>query len=118
MTPLADITLENRGGVVVAALSGEVDASNASDLGDRIREGLTNEATALVVDLAETSYIDSAGLNVLFQLNVELRARQQALGVVVEAGSAVERTLSIVGMGTAVGVHHSQSAALEDLSPG
>ena len=91
--------------MILAAVSGEVDPSNANDLGSRIREALSNDATALVVDLTDTVYIDSAGLNLLFQLNVELKARQQALRMVVEPGSPVERVLKIVGFDTAVPTH-------------
>lgn len=114
MTALAEITIESRDEIVVATVTGEIDASNADDLGSKIRETLSNDATALVVDLADTGYIDSAGLNLLFQLHVELKARQQELGVVVRPGSPVERTMSITGLDEAARIHQSRSDALGD----
>ena len=42
---------------------------------------------ALVVDLAATTYLDSAGINLLFGLADELRDRQQRLHLVVADGS-------------------------------
>jgi anti-sigma B factor antagonist len=113
MKHLAEMTVENRDGIVVATVTGEVDASNADKLGTQIRGPLTNDATTLVVDLTDTSYIDSAGLNQLFQLQVDLRARQQVLRLVVKSGSSIERTVTITGLTEAAQVHGSLAEALE-----
>ena len=49
----------------------------------RLRGLLTNRSESLVVDLVATTYIDSAGINLLFELAAELRQRQQRLFLVV-----------------------------------
>ncbi len=82
----------------MASVSGEVDASNAEDLKDRIAEWVTNEDSSLVLDFAEVTYTDSAGLNLVFDLLARLRQRGQALGIVVPADSQPRRTFAIVGL--------------------
>ena len=79
MSPLARVIDEHVDTVAVAAIDGEIDSSNVAEIGRRVRETLTNQSMALVVDLARTSYLDSAGINLLFALSAELRQRQQRL---------------------------------------
>lgn len=112
MTELARVVEDRRGGILVAALDGEVDASNAADVGDRLRLALGNASTALVLDLSPTRYLDSAGISLVFRLAEELAARQQRLVIVVPAGAPIARTLQITGLGGAVAIHPDVEAAV------
>jgi len=86
-------------GAVVAALSGELDLTNAHELEERL--GAAAQADALlVVDLNRVVFIDSAALHVLFRL-ARQRGRER-LTLVLEPTAAVSRTLDIVGMKDAV----------------
>ena len=51
MSPLADITFETVDGVLVARVEGEVDMSNASELGAAITGRIPSDARGLVLDL-------------------------------------------------------------------
>jgi anti-anti-sigma factor len=97
-------------------IEGEIDVSNAREIGGRLRGALTNHDTALVVDLTPTTYIDSAGINVLFRLGLELRERQQQLHVIVAPESPIARVITIVGLGEAVPTHPTRDAALAALA--
>jgi anti-anti-sigma factor len=66
-----------------------------------------------VVDLSGTTYIDSAGLNVLFELSTALRERQQELHLVVASPSPIARMVTIVGLDAAVATHPTRAAAFE-----
>ena len=112
MSRLARLSEEQRGEVSIAAIEGEVDASNAAELGDGLRALLTNQSTLLVVDLSETTYLDSAGLNLLFALDGELSGRLQQLRLVVPARSPLGRTLAITGLNRAISTHATRDAAL------
>ena len=103
------------GDVPVAAVHGELDASNARELGERVRSLLTNELKAMIVDLSGTTYLDSAGINQLFALGEAMRARQQRLALVVGAGSPIERMLTIIGLTQVELVCPTVPAALEQL---
>jgi anti-anti-sigma factor len=96
----------------VVSIEGEIDASNAMEIGDAVRAVLSNRTSALVIDLTPASYLDSAGINLLFQLGTELRDRQQRLHVVAPAGSAVARMLDISGLSTAGLTHPTREEAL------
>ncbi len=114
MSPLARVVDEEAvGDVGIVVVDGEVDAANAADVGDRLRTALTNRSRALIVDLGLTRYIDSAGIDVLFELDRELRQRRQSLHLVVPADSPITRTLAIAGLRTAVATHATREAALE-----
>ena len=118
MSPLARVVDEHVGDVAVAAVTGEVDAANTGELGARLRATLTNRSLGLVVDLGGTSYLDSAGIDLIFRLDLELRERRQRLHLVVPAGAPIARVLAIVGLDATVPVHATRAAAIEQAGAG
>jgi anti-sigma B factor antagonist len=117
MTLLAKVSEETHGDVVVAAIEGEVDASNTAGLGVRLRSALSNRAIALVVDLSDVWYLDSAGINLLFDVAADLRERQQQLHLVVPAGAPILRAIAITGLDRTVPTHGDRDAALAAAAP-
>jgi anti-sigma B factor antagonist len=113
---LAQVTAERHGEVPVVTITGEIDASNSGEVADGLRAAVNNRSEALVVDLSPTTYIDSAGINVLFQASLELRQRQQQLHLVVAEPSPIARMLTIVGLDTSVPTHPTRAAALDRVS--
>jgi len=113
MSLLARVVEQQQGDVPIAAVEGEIDASNATEIRDRIRALLTNRSRALIVDLTRTTYVDSAGINLLFALGTELAERQQELHLVVPPSAPIARTLSITGLVAAVPTHSRLEDALE-----
>jgi anti-anti-sigma factor len=67
-------------GSVHIAVSGEIDLANAATVEDELREATSHQPVAVSVDLTNLSYMDSAGIRILFML----ASRLQALGIVVE----------------------------------
>ena len=95
---LARLSLESDGNVELARVAGEVDASNVADLSRRLLAAVSNRSTALVLDLTETSYIDSSGINLIFDAAARMRNRRQQLRLVVPPRSFVCEVLSAVSM--------------------
>jgi anti-anti-sigma factor len=116
MTTIARVDETWQGDVPVATVTGEVDASNAVDVGDRLRALLTNHLEAMVIDLSPVTYLDSAGLNLLFALGEQLRGRQQQLALVVRDGSPIARMVAITGLGLKVVVRPSLDEAIAGVS--
>ena len=114
MSLLARVIEDRREDVSIAAIEGEIDSSNVQEIGGRLRALLTNRSTTLVVDLTDTSYLDSAGINLLFELSGELTDRQQRLLLVVPAASPIVRMLEIAGLTGAIPTHETRSAALAE----
>jgi len=115
MSVLASITDEHHGEIPLVTIAGEIDASNAGEVAERLRAALSNRSEALVVDLSGTTYIDSAGLNVLFELAVALHERQQQLHLVIAQSSPIARMASIVGLDATVPMHPTRASALDAL---
>src|SRR5262249_3145279 len=105
MSTLARIEDEWHHEVPVARLQGEVDASTVDEVRERLRSLLTNRSVALVVDLSRTTYLDSAGINLLFALGDEMRGRQQRLAIVVADPSPIARMVTLTGLDQAMAVH-------------
>jgi anti-anti-sigma factor len=112
MSSLAHVSATPGGAVSVASIAGEVDASNVAEIGERLRALLTNRSMTLVVDLTETTYLDSAGINLLFALASELEHRQQRLRLVIASGSQIERLTTMVNLGAVTAIHPTRSDAL------
>lgn len=112
MTSIIHVSEQRIDGTVVASLDGELDASSVGEVAIVLRRLVENRVLRVVVDLAQVSYLDSAGINLLYAVGGELSARQQQLHLVVVPGSPIERTLRIVGADRAFPVHASRDAAL------
>ena len=87
--------LEPAGSAIVARIAGEVDLSNARSLELEIAAAVSNDAEALVLDLSETTYLDSAGIRLVFGLADAVRRRGQELRLVVPETSPVRRILEL-----------------------
>ncbi|MGZ6927117.1 MAG: STAS domain-containing protein [Acidimicrobiia bacterium] len=112
MKPLARLMVETVGGVTVARLSGEVDLSNVDDVGATLLEAVRPELDCLVVDLSETTYLDSTGVRLLFDLAMRLQTRRQVLRIVVADAAIVRRVLILTKLDEAVPFHESIEQAL------
>ena len=112
MTELASLDLDERDGFVVARVTGEVDVSVSSQLGDQVLDAVPTSARGVVMDLAELDFIDSSGIAMMFGLVRKLGSRRQELRVVVPRGEAVARVLEIVDFGKVAPLHTDLEAAL------
>ena len=112
MTEHPNVTIAADDGVVVASLSGEIDLSNAAEITDALLGGVPNEALGLVIDLSEVSYIDSAGVRMLAELDHRLGWRAQALRVVAPDESRSRRVLEIAGLERVLSLDTTVEAAL------
>jgi anti-sigma B factor antagonist len=107
---LADVQFTDRGQAVVAQVTGEVDLSNAESIRNAITDVTSNSSLAVVLDLSELDYLDSAGIQLIYQLREDLRARGQELRLVIPPGSPATDALRLAG----VERHLETTAAVED----
>ena len=111
---LSHLEIED-GDVVVARVTGEIDLSNAKQVGEDLATAVPNSALGLVIDLTATSYLDSSGVHLVFDLADRLRQRQQQLRIVVPEGAPVRRILRIVELGDTVPIVATVEAAVEQI---
>jgi anti-anti-sigma factor len=101
--------------VIVARVSGEIDLSNAADVGETLATAVPNTALGMVIDLTATAYLDSSGVHLLFDLGERLQRRQQQLRVVVPEGGPIRRVLRIVELDSMVPVMASVDEAVAQI---
>jgi anti-anti-sigma factor len=118
MPELARLSFETAGDVELAHVAGEVDASNVADLSERLLKAVSNKARALVLDLTETSYIDSSGISLIFDAAARMRNRRQQLRLVVTPRSFVGEVLAAVSMEDSVPIDPAVQDALRAVEPG
>jgi anti-anti-sigma factor len=114
--PLADVHFESIEGVVVAHLTGEIDMSNADEVADALSAQTPADARALVLDLREVGYLDSAGIRLIYNLRGRLEHRGQQLRLVVEPGGPITDALRVADVPRAVGAVETVDAAVASLS--
>ena len=94
---LADVQITQAPGALIATLVGEVDMSNAEDLGATVIGATPNGARGVVLDLSGVDYLDSAGIYVIYGMRASLQARGQTLVLVIPARSPVHDALRLSG---------------------
>lgn len=119
MTELASVSLERKGKIVVATVSGEIDFSEANHVKQRILEWISNEDAALILDLTTLSYVDSAGIHLVFDLAARLREHAQVFKMVLPVHSQPWRTFSIVGVEKQIPVFetYEEAEATHEITP-
>jgi anti-sigma B factor antagonist len=113
---LADVVFGTHGTAVVARLTGEVDLSNAMNLGTGVLQAVSNESTALVLDMTGVDYLDSAGIQLVYHLGEQLRSRGQTLRLVVPTSSPANDALRLAGVAQHVETSESVADALRGLA--
>ena len=95
MRPLAQVTLDPRGSVLVAHVDGEVDLSNIDEIRVMLVDAVSHDTEFLILDLTKTSYLDSTGVRLLFELAERLQGRRQELRLVVDDATLVRRVIML-----------------------
>ena len=113
---IAEFEFEQRDDVLIARIDGEIDSSNASQLRLALWERLPSASSALVLDLAGVTYLDSSGIHLLFDLGRRLAARRQAIRLVVPAGAPVRRVLELCAVDAVAPIDDGLEPALRSLS--
>jgi anti-sigma B factor antagonist len=111
---VAELGFERHERAVVATLAGEVDMTNADYVRDELTGQVPNDAHALVIDLSATQYLDSAAVELLFELSRRLGRRRQELRLVVPADSPLTRLLALTDVASVAPVHSELAAALAE----
>jgi anti-sigma B factor antagonist len=99
------------GSAAVLTLPVEIDISNADQVRDDLLSVLNRGAATLVVDMAGTTFCDSAGVNALVRAHKRATANGSNMHLVVGA-PAVRRVLAITGVDHLIAVYPSVTASL------
>ena len=112
MSTTADIAIERRGDWIVAHVGGELDMSNCSYVRDELMRSIPSEVGGLVVDLGGTIYLDSAAIELLFELARRLGRHRQVLRIAMPDESPLRRVLELTNVRAVAPVHPTVEVAL------
>ena len=95
---LGDVELRVEDSLLIARLTGEVDISNATNIEEAIARAIPNHTVALILDLSDLEYIDSAGISLIYRLRQKLQVRGQDLKLVIPTDSPAADALRLAGV--------------------
>lgn len=103
-----DLYVENNqaNGWSTVRVAGEIDMSNAPELGDFLAQLIQSEQQDLALDLSGIEFMDSSGLGVLVKTHQLLAERKQSL-VLLSPSPQVMRTLEVSGLNNVLSIDGS-----------
>ncbi len=114
MSTTAEIGFEQVAGWTVARVEGELDMTNISYVRDELTRSIPNEVDGMVVDLGGTAYLDSAAIELLFEMARRLGRRRQRLRIAMPADSPLRRVLELTDVRAVAPIHETVAEALAD----
>lgn len=112
MSTTADIAIERLGEWIVARVEGELDMSNCSYVRDQLTRSVPADRDGMVVDLSETAYLDSAAIELLFELARRLGRHRQELRIAMPDDSPLRRVLELTDVRAVAPVHPTVELAI------
>jgi stage II sporulation protein AA (anti-sigma F factor antagonist) len=103
----ARLSVHAAGDRVDFTVSGDVDLANASDIEAELTAAIPNRATSVTLDLSDVTYLDSAGLQVVFALAVKLRRLQIEIRVIAPEDSPARHAIDMAGMASITDIEPS-----------
>ena len=82
-------------GLVVATMTGEIDVAEVDRVNSQILAEVGNDVRAVVIDLSSVTYLDSSGIQLMFDLVRRFHSARQAVGIVVPETSPLSTLLKI-----------------------
>jgi len=114
--PLAQLEFDQEDeAVVVGRVIGDLESANADELRDALVRRLRNDSAGLVLDLSATAYLDSAAIELLFDLARRLRTHRQRLRLVLPPKAPMHGVLTFCGIDTVVEIDETTEAAVREM---
>ncbi len=98
----------------VVAVRGEIDLFTAPELKQKLTDSIEGGKTRIVVDLTDTTFLDSTALGVLIGAVKRLRTREGAL-VIVNSDQNIAKTFEITGLDQIFTIVAERDAAIAAL---
>ena len=115
VSSLVEVSDRSEGLVPICEIRGELDASNVDHVLERVVGTIASESPGMVLDLSATTYLDSAGVRILFELARRLRSRRQELRISVPSDGIVRRVLVLTALADVVPLDDDASRSVEAL---
>jgi anti-anti-sigma factor len=111
------ITFEQHHGTPVARIAGDIDMANIGEIEAAIMANVKSDAFGFVVDLTDVTYLDSAGIRMIYKLDERANGRQQQIAVVVPRGAQITRSLEAAGVIGTLRITPTVDEAIDAIRP-
>lgn len=105
---------QSANGLLIVEVAGEVDLFTAPELKTAITEGIDGGSKKVVIDLTETTFVDSTALGVLIGAVKRLRAAEGGL-TIVNSDENIARTFEITGLDQILSIYATRDEAIAAL---
>ncbi|MDE2907144.1 MAG: STAS domain-containing protein [Acidobacteriota bacterium] len=95
----------------IARLEGRIDSTNCTEFEAQLEAGADVDATLVLLDFGEVSFISSAGLRVVLKLAKQLRSRNAKLGLC-SLPTPIQQVLEVSGFDRILPIYASRAEAV------
>lgn len=110
---MSEMEFSREGRTVIVQLSGDIDMTSVERVSGGIQSAVKNDDRGVVLDLAGVNYLDSSGIQMLFELIRKLHTTRQSISVAVPEGSPLVTLLKITHIHEACPVAPTVEECLE-----
>ena len=106
--------IEQRDGVSILKINGRIDASNSSQIHEKIMEVIEEGRHKIIIDFSEVNYISSAGLRVLIYTSKAILKESGSFSIC-SVNKNVEKIFQISGLARMFNFHKNLESALLEI---
>ena len=110
-----DLAFSRAGGVAVAEAWNRVDGTNAHDFEQALRESISDDDRALVIDFEKLTYVSSAGLRAILVTAKNLKKRGATLAIC-SLQAPIREVFEISGFDKIIPIYGSRADAVSAVS--
>jgi anti-anti-sigma factor len=92
---VAHVSIERRDALSVVHVRGEVELPNSDAVRTDILASVPPDGPGMILDLTQTTHLDSSGVRMLFEVAERLRVRRQRLVLVVNEEALIRRVMAL-----------------------
>ena len=112
---IIEVKWERQGGVLIARLFGRIDSSTATELLERLENGIGGSDRRLILDFEKVSYIASAGLRVCLVIAKRFANPNRDFAICA-LGPFARTVVSASGFDKLISLHESRAEAIRSLT--
>ena len=110
-----NVNPEQANGVLVLKPEGRIDGQNAGEFQSSVMEAIANAEGAVVADLANISYISSAGLRAILLVAKTMRQRNAGFALCA-LSEQIDEVFRISGFDKIIAVHGTRDEAIASVA--
>jgi anti-anti-sigma factor len=92
---IATVSIERRDALPVVRVRGEIELPNSDAVRADVLATVPPDGPGMILDLTQTTHLDSSGIRLLFEVAERLRVRRQLLVLVASQEALIRRVIAL-----------------------